>query len=112
MGDGLRPEVRRRILEVVTANPRVERVVLFGSRATGEHRAGSDVDLALFGSALTLDDQSHLAAALEALTIAQRVDLVRFDALQDEGLREHILREGVEWYRRGQGRGGPSLRDP
>jgi len=34
-------------LGILTANPRVERVVLFGSRAMGTHTPESDIDLAL-----------------------------------------------------------------
>jgi len=100
MSDGLKEETRRQILTILTANPRVERVVLFGSRAMTTHTATSDIDLALFGPALTLDDQAQLASELDALPIPQRVDLVRYPTIQNAKLRDHILNCGVEWFSR------------
>ena len=32
--------------------------------------------------------------------MAQSVDLLLFDSIQDRTLREHIRRQGVEWYAR------------
>ncbi len=63
MIDGLKPATKKQIMEVLTANPRVERVVLFGSRAMGTYSATSDIDIALFGSKLTLDDHANLVSA-------------------------------------------------
>lgn len=100
MSDGLKEETRRRILVILTANPRVERVVLFGSRAMGSHTATSDIDLALFGPALTLKDQAQLAGELDSLPIPQRVDLVRYATILNAKLRDHILERGVEWFSR------------
>jgi uncharacterized protein len=60
MNDGLKDAHRAIIIGILSANPRVERAVLFGSRATGAFVSGSDVDIALFGDALTLDDQAEL----------------------------------------------------
>ena len=58
----------------------------------------SDVDIALFGERLALTDQARLAAALEKIPMAQSVDLLLYDSIQDQVLREHIRREGIAWY--------------
>ena len=62
MTDGLKDAHREAIIAVIAANDRVERAVLFGSRATGTNTVTSDVDIALFGDQLTLTDQARLAA--------------------------------------------------
>ena len=98
MTDGLKEEHREAIIAAIAANDRVERAVLFGSRATGTNTVSSDVDIALFGGGLTLADQARLASVLDRLPMAQSVDLLLYDSIQDRTLREHIRRQGIEWY--------------
>ena len=98
MTDGLKDEHREAIIAAIAANDRVERAVLFGSRATGTNTVSSDVDIALFGDRLTLTDQARLAAVLDKFPRAQSVDLLLYDSIQDWTLREHIRRQGIEWY--------------
>ena len=100
MTDGLKDMHREAIIARIAANDRVERAVLFGSRATGTNTASSDVDIALFGDRLTLTDQARLAAALEEIPMAQSVDLILYDSVRDRTLREHIRNDGVEWFER------------
>ena len=99
MTDGLKEQHRRAVIDIIAANARVERAVLFGSRATGTFRPASDVDLALFGDRLSMRDQANLAAAIEELTIPQRVQLLLYGTVDSIALREHIENQGVEWYR-------------
>ncbi len=100
MTDPLKDVHREAIIAVIAANDRVERAVLFGSRATATNTVTSDVDIALFGDRLTLTDQAHLSVALEEIPMAQTVDLLLYDSIRDRALREHIRNDGVEWYRR------------
>ena len=44
---GLPPEASTRLLALLSAEPAVEQVWLYGSRAMGRHDAGSDIDLTL-----------------------------------------------------------------
>jgi predicted nucleotidyltransferase len=110
MNDGLQAEHRRAIIGVLRAHPEIERAVLFGSRATGTFRPASDIDICLFGEALTLTDQARLAAQLEALSVPQRVDLVRHHAIRDEALLASIARDGRELFRRRAARAGGTNR--
>lgn len=103
MTDGLKARHRAAIIAALAANDRVERAVLFGSRAVGTNTITSDVDIALFGQHLTLTDQASLAVACEELPMAQSVDLVLHSAIDNPALVEHIRSHGVEWYRRGGG---------
>ena len=100
MTDGLKDNHRNAIIDILSANKRIERVVLFGSRAMGTYTMTSDVDLVLYGNHLTLTDQAHLADALDKLTVPQRVDLVLHNVIDNDELCKHIERHGVEWYRR------------
>ena len=111
MTDGLKDSHRNAIIDILSANKRIERVVLFGSRAMGTYTMTSDVDLVLYGDHLTLTDQAHLADALDKLTVPQRVDLMLYDAIDNDELCKHIERHGVEWYRRQQDMGIESAID-
>ena len=100
MTDGLKDQHREAVIAAIAANDRVERAVLFGSRANGTNTVSSDVDIALFGDRLTLTDQARLAAALDEIPMAQEIDLVLYDSTKDQTLREQIQRHGIEWYAR------------
>lgn len=56
----------------------VESAVLYGSRAKGTHRVGSDIDLTLMGASLTHDDLNQIAAALDDLLLPYTIDLSIF----------------------------------
>ncbi len=104
MTDGLKDKHRQAIIDILAANTRVKRVALFGSRAMGTFTTTSDVDLALYGDELTLTDQAKLAAAIDDLPMAQRVDLLLYKSIDNDNLKEHIRKYGVEWFRQGWGK--------
>jgi len=98
--DGLKEEYKKTILNILTANPRVERIVLFGSRAMGTYSPESDIDLILYGDELTFTDLAELKEKLEETTIPQKVDLLLAKDIEKKELLEHIKKHGVEWWRR------------
>ncbi len=100
MSDGLEARHRRAIIAAIAANPRIERAVLFGSRARGTHTVASDVDIALFGCELSAGDLARLMEELGESTIPQRVDVVLCGAIGNAVLAGHIVGEGIEWYAR------------
>lgn len=102
MTDGLKDRHRAAIIDVLAANERVEKAVLFGSRAMETFTSGSDVDIALFGKQLTLTDQTRMAAAMEELTVPQRVDLLIYENVDNKALRRHIRTHGIELYKRSE----------
>ncbi len=85
----------RRILAEV---PAVRKAVIYGSRAKGNYRPGSDIDLTLFGA--DLDMLGQIAARLDESPIPYQVDLSIFDRLDHAELREHIERVGQVFYER------------
>ncbi len=108
MGDGLGEQRRQQLIEILSSYPAVERIVLFGSRARGDHRPTSDIDLALFGPALTAADLTTLRARIDETTIPQWVDLVWADGVAESALLQAIEADGVQWWRRPEGDGRKS----
>lgn len=83
------------IRRTIGADSRVERVVLFGSRAKGTHRPGSDIDLAVVGRDITFSDVAGWKDALEELLFPWTVDVVAESSIENAELREHIARVGI-----------------
>lgn len=81
--------------------PEIETLILFGSRAKGNYRKGSDVDLAIKGAGVTYDSVTSLAVLLnESLPLPYMFDLLNYSTLAEPALKEHIDRVGIEIYSR------------
>ena len=78
--------------------PCVREVRLFGSRATGQARRASDIDLAISAPNATADQWLELTDALEAAPIVYEFDVVRTERAHNPRLMEKIAREGVPIY--------------
>lgn len=92
---GLTERMIESIRSVIAGDERVERVVLFGSRAKGSYREGSDIDLAVHGEGISQRDASIWAEQLEEALFPWSVDVVPITEETDEALLEHIARVGV-----------------
>ena len=86
---------------VFASHPPVEEVVIFGSRAMGKNRPGSDIDLAVKGKDITFSDILQLLTELEQLGMLYTFDLQRYDAIKDPEVLSHINRMGKQFYRHG-----------
>ncbi len=71
---------------------------IFGSRATGTARRGSDLDLAIQAPEATTGEWLELCEALENAPLIYELDLVREEGALDPRLREKIERQGVRVY--------------
>jgi len=92
-----------RLLALIQSYPRVEQVMLYGSRALGRHRSGSDIDLCLEAPGMELGDLLELGGALDDLLLPWRIDLQLRHLIDHEGLQDHLERVGlVLWSQGGQ----------
>jgi uncharacterized protein len=106
---GILAEDIERIMSVFSAFPEVKQVILFGSRAMGTYKPGSDIDLAIEGNALTFSDMLDISARLEQLGLLYRFDLQNLAAIRDPDVLAHIHRVGKVLYNRGSTRTFPPL---
>jgi uncharacterized protein len=97
---GLSAETVAKIREVFLRFPEVEKAVLYGSRAKGNARPGSDIDLTLFGSRLDQEKVGQIDDALDDLFLPYRFDLSIFSRIAHSDLLDHIRRVGVTFYER------------
>ncbi|MGI8602849.1 MAG: nucleotidyltransferase domain-containing protein [Verrucomicrobiales bacterium] len=86
--------------KVLATFPQVDKAVIYGSRAKGNYRNGSDIDLTLFGDELTDRLLSQIYWALDDLLLPYEIDLSLFAHLRHPELIDHIRRVGILLYER------------
>jgi proline iminopeptidase len=79
--------------------PEIDSVLIYGSRATGDFRNHSDIDLAVLAPSMTERDFSRLWNALDDLPILFKLDVVQFEQVTNPALKQNILAHGKTFYR-------------
>ena len=98
---GIYDESYSLILEAVNGYPKIEKAFIFGSRAIGNHKKGSDIDIAIFGKDVDFETTSSLHGKLnEELPIPYFIDVVNFNSIDNQELKSHILHEGKSIFER------------
>jgi predicted nucleotidyltransferase len=100
MNYGLSPAAVLRVQEVLSRFPNIDKAVLYGSRAMGTYKVGSDIDLSLYGNGLSLQSLAAIASELDDLLLPYTIDLSLFSMLNNAELRDHIERVGKVFYER------------
>jgi predicted nucleotidyltransferase len=96
---GIPDDAAQRLLQLLCAQPRLAALWLFGSRAMGRYRPGSDIDLCLDGAELTHQDRVDLMVAIDDLLLPWSVDLVLRHEMPSD-LEAHLQRVGICLWRR------------
>lgn len=93
------PESAHRFLADIVANSSIRSLILFGSRAFGDHEARSDIDVAVCGSNITRLEWAKLRDAAYSANTLYWISLVHFDR-NPTALRQRILKTGIVIYDR------------
>lgn len=96
---GLSEQDVQSIQAVFRKFPNVAEAILYGSRAKGSYRHGSDIDLTLIGSQLTHDNLLDIEIALDGLLLPYKFDLSLHHHLDNAELLNHIARVGKLFYK-------------
>ncbi|MBP9587350.1 MAG: restriction endonuclease subunit S [Bacteroides sp.] len=97
---GLEVQVIENIISVLEQHPKVDKAFVFGSRAKGNYRPDSDIDIAIKGNEITTDDIITISVAIEAKGVTHKFDLIDYNNIKEPALKEHIDRVGIEFYSR------------
>jgi predicted nucleotidyltransferase len=98
MNHGLPAATVAQIHEVFARYPEVEKAVLYGSRAKGNFKPGSDIDLVLDGGGLNERIRGRIGEELHDLPLPYEVDLSILSEITHADLLDHIRRVGVVFY--------------
>jgi predicted nucleotidyltransferase len=81
----------------VLSNANVVRAQVFGSRAKGNYKYNSDIDICLFGAVDNVE-ANRISEELDELPMPYKFDVVSYNSISAPELREHIDRVGVDFY--------------
>lgn len=88
------------VISVFTKYPEVREAIVFGSRAKGNYKNGSDVDVALKGDKLSFQQVSAIGYVLnEETNLPYKFDILNYNQIKNDELKQHIDRVGVCFYR-------------
>lgn len=87
------------IKSVFIKHSNVREVVIFGSRAKGNYREGSDIDLAVIADNLTYNQLMDIMIEIDDLGLLYKVDLIDYNKNKDYPIGEHIRRVGKTFYK-------------
>jgi type I restriction enzyme S subunit len=97
---GLEQPIIDKLIAVFEQHSKVDKALVFGSRAKGNYRPDSDIDIALKGQDLNTDDSIAMSVAFEEKGITHKIDLINYDTIKEPDLKDHIDRVGIELYSR------------
>jgi len=99
MNHGLSKRDLDEITDALRSFPEIEEAILFGSRAKGCYKPGSDVDIAIKGGTIEQSCVSRLSYMLnEESSLPYFFDIVHFEQISERELVEHIERVGRQIY--------------
>ena len=95
---GLDDKTLRNFGKVFDSHPQILEVIVYGSRAKGNFREGSDIDLTLKGPKVTEELRKRVWLELDALNSPYLIDLSVYHLLDSRSLLDHIDRIGQVFY--------------
>jgi len=98
---GLDCSTASKIRSVLKNISKIDKAILYGSRAMGRYRTGSDIDLTFKGNNLGLKDLLQFESEIDDLMTPYSFDVSIYNQLDNQQLIEHIDRVGVTFYERG-----------
>lgn len=94
---GLKESVISSLGEIFSKYSKIDKVIIYGSRAKGDYREGSDIDLAIVGD-IDTPTLYKLFFEIDELLLPYKVDLTIFKKIKNDNLKEHIERVGKIFY--------------
>ena len=94
---GLNDDLLKELVEIISKYEEINKAVIFGSRSIGDYKYNSDIDIAIF----TRSSESLRSSVLEDLdeiNTLYKFDVVEFEKIDNEKLRQNIIEQGVEIF--------------
>ena len=101
---GLSAATLKKLKSVFAQHSAIDSVLIYGSRAKGNCRVGSDIDLTIKGGEIPFTELMQIENQIDDLMLPYTVDLSQYKLLVNAELIAHIERVGVEIYARDVGR--------
>ena len=95
---GLRQGLVDNIIEAIASVEEVDQAIIYGSRAKGDYREGSDIDIVIKGENLSQKELNQVGLALDDLELPYLFDLAIYHHINNDDLKQHIKRVGKTLY--------------
>ena len=95
---GLKPSDLERIKLIFKHHLEIDKVIIYGSRAKGNYKDYSDIDITLLGDVIDLTNQHKIESELDDLLLPYKFDVSTFNKIRNVELIEHIKRVGKVIY--------------
>ena len=95
---GLEENIIDQINSVFEKSKCIEKVIIYGSRAKGNYKPGSDIDLTLIGKKINLQELNKIDLMLDDLLLPWIIDLSIYRYIHNPDLIEHIKRKGKTFF--------------
>lgn len=97
---GLSEQTQSKLISLFQTYSNIKKVILYGSRAKGNFRPGSDIDLTVDAPNMNLSEILRVENSIDDLLLPYKVDLSLLHQIDNEALIEHIKRVGIVFYER------------
>lgn len=97
---GLTEEIIQKIISVFSKHPQIEKAILYGSRAKGTYKNGSDIDITFMGEDIDLTVVNQIVTELDDLLLQYSFDLSSYKHLSNKDFIEHIDSVGKVFYQK------------
>ena len=97
---GLSENTIDKINNLFVKYPQIEEVILYGSRAKGNYKNGSDIDIVLKGKNMDQSFLYKLANEIDDLMLPYSFDISLYDSITNKELLDHINRVGKVFFNR------------
>lgn len=85
------------IIAILKKYPQIEQALIFGSRAKGNFKSGSDVDIVLKGSVHDIITEIGFSLNEDSL-LPYKFDVLDYNRISKQNLIDHINRVGIIFY--------------
>jgi Predicted nucleotidyltransferases len=92
---GLKDSIILEIKNVLSRYDEIEKALIFGSRARGDYKKTSDIDIAIFSDNITSTRLNLLRNDFDELDIIYTVDVVYFNRISKKELKNNIVNDGI-----------------
>jgi predicted nucleotidyltransferase len=86
------------INSVFAQYPPIDQVFIYGSRAKGNYKNGSDIDLTIIDLNLSYTDRLRIETKIDELLLPYKIDLSQKKEISNPDLIDHINRVGQVFY--------------
>lgn len=94
---GLSQKTYQLINDCLAKFAEIDMVKIFGSRAKGDFKFNSDIDLALYGENLTEKLLLHIKSELEELSTPYKFDIVNYNTISNENFKQSIDKSALDF---------------